>query len=154
MNHPYRPKTGRYSVPFPKFPPGSDPGDSKFDHVWAGYHRRQREAEAVETADEAVERCRGEACDFDGGSDRFDAVLNLVLHTFDTRGEYIGLSLDESSYYSSWMIDNLSRAWSEMSRAFDGGDRDSYRKAAAEFSRAISDLSIDLRAKAEQGGAA
>lgn len=154
MNHPYRPKTGRYSVPFPKFPPGADPGDSEFSPIWAGYFRQQAEAEAAETADQAVERCRGEAGDFDGGADRFDAVLNLVLHTFDSRGDYPGLGLDESGYYSSWMFDGLSRAWAAMSRGFDEGDRDGYRKAAAEFAKEVSHLSIDMRAKAQKGGAA
>lgn len=154
MSYPYRPKTGRYSVPFPKFPPGANPEDSEFNPIWANYFRQQAEAEAVETANQAIERCRGEAGDFDGGADRFDAVLELLLYTFDTRGEYPGLGLDESGYYSRWMIDAISRAWATMSQAFDSGDRNAYRKAAAEFAKEISNLSIDLRANAKKGGAA
>lgn len=147
----WRPTTGAESVPLPAV--CSDHDSSEARTAWARYWVERDQAERRETADEAVARCRAEADHFDGGGRRFDHVLDTTLDTFDSHvadlkgpeGEsYRGLGLDESGFYSGFEIDRMRRAWRTMDDAFGNLDRDAYRKAAAEFARALADLAIGM----------
>jgi hypothetical protein len=127
----YRPKTGADSVPIP------EPSDRPHDPAWRKYFDKCQEAAREETADQAVERCRGQAGEFDRQR-HFDGTLAMLLDTFDTTvgiDEYAGISLDECGFFSRYMIDDLRKHWASMTHAFQARDREAYLKAAADFAR-------------------
>jgi hypothetical protein len=143
-----RPKTGADSVPFPDECRGDGPGS---EAAWNRYWRDREAAAARETANEAVVRYREEAELLEHGGARFDDVLECMVTTFDRHvadcsrpgGEvYRGLGLSESCFYGDWQIDRMARAHRTMTDAFDQGDREAFRKAAAEFAQLVADWGV------------
>lgn len=160
-----RPKTGADSVPLPAA--CHDPDSPEYGVAWDHYWAERAQAEARETADEAIVRCRADADFFTDGGQRFDHVLELAVDTFDRRvvdldgpdGEtYRGLGLDEYGFYSGFEIDHMRKAWKGMAQSFDDLDRDRYRKAAAEFAAALANMAVGMGllapAEKQEGGAA
>lgn len=142
---PFNPQTGADSVPLPEA--GGDQ-----DLRWSEYWAKCRQAAEAETVEQAVARCRGQAGDFDVER-RFDAVLAVMTETFDERLAnplYAGLSLDESGFFAEYLIDDLRQFWKAMSAAFDAGDRDAYRKAAADFCKAAAIMSFGVIAPSDE----
>jgi hypothetical protein len=146
----WRPTTGADSVPFPAI---IHCGGPEADAAYDQYLRDQAAAAMRETADEAIVRCRAEADFFVDGGQRFDHVLEVVIDTFDRQvadlaqpeGEkYRGLGLDECGFYGGWKVDRMRQAWDRMADAFADFDRDSYRKAAAEFAGNLADLAVGM----------
>lgn len=157
----WRPATGADSVPFPAMPLDLDSPEAQaaFDL----YMRRRDEAERRETADEAIVRCRAEAEYFEGGAARFDDVLDTLLHDLDRHvaneakpgaDVYRGFSMGESCFYGFADVEKLARTHAIMADAWEELDHDAYRKAAAEFSKIVAELAIEMRVVKSEGGAA
>lgn len=160
-----RPKTGADSVPLPAA--CHDPDSPEYGVAWEHYWAERAQAEARETADEAIVQCRADADFFADGGQRFDYVLEIAVETFDRRAvdltrpkadDYRGLSLDEYGFYSGFQIDHMRQAWEGMAESFRDLDRDRYRKAAAEFAGALANMTVGMAlavpAEKQEGGAA
>jgi hypothetical protein len=144
----YEPQTGADSVPIP------DAGGDK-DRRWREYWAKCEQAAREETVEQAIERCRGQAGDFDGEL-KFDGTFEAMVGIFDEHlasPEYRGLSLDESGFFTRYIIGDLRQHWTLMSTAFATGNRDAYRRAAAEFCKAAAIFSFGIVEASSAGGA-
>lgn len=106
-----------------------------------------RRQEVNETADEATDRCRAEAARVHRQR-HFDATLAELLRVYDTTAadqQYSGMSLDEAGYFDEWLLADLVKRWRQMQLAFETGDRESYRRAAAKFAGRAIDFGMGLR---------
>lgn len=121
--------------------------------AWEQYWRDREHAARIETADEAVMRCRDEATFSQGGVERFDLVLETVVEAFDSYTAHVngpdgeswrGLSLDESGPFGGWQLRLLAAAWAVMVDAFERLDREAFRKAAAGFAETMADMTSGM----------
>jgi hypothetical protein len=145
----YQPKTGADSVPIP------EPSDRPHDPAWSKYWDQRQQAEREETVEQAIERCRGQAGEWERHR-HFDGTFAMLLDTFDTTvgiEQYAGLGLDECGFFSRSSMDGLRKHWAAMAHAFDAGDRAAYSKAAADFARDAAIFSAGV-VEAHEGGAA
>lgn len=147
----WRPATGADSVEFPADATLDGPAGRA---AYSRYLRQCEVAAKIETADEAITRCRAEADRLDDGGQRFDDVLDCLLSTFQEHvadlaepdGDlWRGFSFEESSCFGVWQIDQLRRAYVEMSGAFQSLDRERFRKAAATFAEVVADFGFISR---------
>ena len=142
------PRTGADSVPLPK------PSDGPHDAAWSKYWDHLRQAEREETPEQAIERCRGQAGDFERHR-HFDGTFAMLLDTFDTTvgiEKYAGLGLDECGFFYGDTLTDLRRNWLAMENAFTAGDRAAYSKAAADFARDAAIFTAGV-VEAHEGGA-
>jgi hypothetical protein len=145
----YEPKTGADSVPLP------ERLDSLHDLAWSKYLNDKQRAAREETAEQSIERCRGQAGSYDRHR-QFDGTLAMLLDTFDTTvgiEKYAGLGLDECGFFYDGMLADLRQHWTLMEQAFTAGDRAAYVKAAADFARDAAIFTFGV-VDAPKGGAA
>lgn len=133
-----RPTTGPDSVPLP--PAGCG------DAAWLEYLLEVRRAEATETAQQATDRCRAEAARYTRQA-LFDATLAELLRVYDSTApgrQYSGMSLDEAGYFDEYLLADLGKHWKAMQIAFQAGDREAYRRAAAKFTGRAACFAVGL----------
>ena len=145
----YQPKTGADSVPIP------EPSDRPHDPAWSKYWDQRQQAERGETVEQAIERSRGQAGEWERHR-HFDGTFAMLLDTFDTTvgiEKYAGLGLDECGFFHDGTLVALRRHWREMANAFTARDRAAYSKAAADFAKEAAIFTVGV-VDAPEGGAA
>jgi len=145
----YQPKTGADSVPMP------EPSDRPHDAAWSKYWDKCQQADREETPEQAIERCRGQAGDFERHR-HFDGTFTMLLDTFDTTvgiEKYVNLGLDECGFFYGGILTHLRKHWLAMQNAFTAGDRAAYSKAAANFAKDAAIFTVGV-VEAHEGGAA